>query len=354
MDSCLNFNGRGGRVDYVDLAKGICITLVAAVHVLDFFGLEFPMSAAFSAFRMPLYFFLSGLFFKRYESLAGFALRKTNKLLVPFAFFYITTSVLLSNLLHAVGYDVRNVGVLGWPSLWAFVTPEQFPNGPTWFLLCLFWVNMIFYCVVLASERLSASESGRGLWAVALSALCGASGYALWAFGVNLPAFFDSALTAVLFFCCGYFMRKHTPILRPCKWDRYLPLLVVSLCVGTWLFRGGMTFGANDFCGRNPLVVYAGGLCGTLAVMLLAKMLTRLPFLSYWGRYSIIILCTHIMEVQLLYRLFGAVGITAAIGDWGSAVLILVCVMFSYQLIIPLCVRFIPWFTAQRDLIKVG
>lgn len=353
MDSCLNFNGRG-RVDYVDLAKGICITLVAAVHVLDFFGLEFPMSAAFSAFRMPLYFFLSGLFFKRYESLAGFALRKTNKLLVPFAFFYITTSVLLSNLLHAVGYDVRNVGVLGWPSLWAFVTPEQFPNGPTWFLLCLFWVNMIFYCVVLASERLSASESGRGLWAVALSALCGASGYALWAFGVNLPAFFDSALTAVLFFCCGYFMRKHTPILRPCKWDRYLPLLVVSLCVGTWLFRGGMTFGANDFCGRNPLVVYAGGLCGTLAVMLLAKMLTRLPFLSYWGRYSIIILCTHIMEVQLLYRLFGAVGITAAIGDWGSAVLILVCVMFSYQLIIPLCVRFIPWFTAQRDLIKVG
>lgn len=327
---------------------------MAAVHVLDFFGLEFPMSAAFSAFRMPLYFFLSGLFFKRYESLAGFALRKTNKLLVPFAFFYITTSVLLSNLLHAVGYDVRNVGVLGWPSLWAFVTPEQFPNGPTWFLLCLFWVNMIFYCVVLASERLSASESGRGLWAVALSALCGASGYALWAFGVNLPAFFDSALTAVLFFCCGYFMRKHTPILRPCKWDRYLPLLVVSLCVGTWLFRGGMTFGANDFCGRNPLVVYAGGLCGTLAVMLLAKMLTRLPFLSYWGRYSIIILCTHIMEVQLLYRLFGAVGITAAIGDWGSAVLILVCVMFSYQLIIPLCVRFIPWFTAQRDLIKVG
>lgn len=352
MTSCVNFN-RGGRVDYVDLAKGICITLVAAVHVLDFFGLEFPMSATFSAFRMPLYFFLSGLFFKRYESLAGFARRKTNKLLVPFAFFYLTTSVLLSNLLHALGYEVRNVGVLGWPSLWAFVTPEQYPNGPTWFLLCLFWVNIVFYCVVLAAERLSVSERGRGLWVLALSALCGASGYALWAFGVNLPAFFDSALTAAPFFCCGYFMRKRTPILSPNKWDRHLPLLVVLLCVATWLFRGGMSFAANDFCGRNPLVVYAGGLCGTLAVMFLSKMLTRLPYLSYWGRYSIIILCTHIMEVQLLYRLFGAAGVTAAIGDWGSAVLIIVCVMFSYQLLIPLCIKFIPWFTAQRDLIKV-
>ena len=352
MDMRVNFN-RGGRVGYVDLAKGICITLVAAVHVLDFFGLEFPMSAAFSAFRMPLYFFLSGLFFKRYESLAGFARRKVNKLLVPFAFFYLTTSVLLSNLLHALGYDVRNVGVLGWPSLWAFVTLEQYPNGPTWFLLCLFWVNIVFYCVVLASERLCGSGLGRGLWTLALSALCGASGYALWAFGVNLPAFFDSALTATPFFCCGYFVRGHTPILRPNKWDRFLPLFLVALCAGTWLFRGGMTFGANDFSGRNPLVVYAGGLCGTLAVMSLSKMLSWLPFLSHWGRYSIIILCTHIMEVQLLYRLFGVVGVAGVIGDWGCAVLILACVMFSYQLIIPLCVKLIPWFTAQRDLIKV-
>lgn len=146
-------------------------------------------------------------------------------------------------------------------------------------------------------------------------------------------------------------MRRHTPILQPNRWDKHLPLFVALLCVGTWLFRGGMTFGANDFGGRNPLVVYAGGLCGTLAVMSLSKMLARVPFLSYWGRYSIIILCTHIMEVQLFWLLFGTAGVAGVVGDWGCAALILVCVMFSYQLIIPLCVRFIPWFTAQRDLI---
>lgn len=57
------------------------------------------------------------------------------------------------------------------------------------------------------------------------------------------------------------------------------------------------------------------------------------------------------MEVQLFWLLFGTAGVAGVVGDWGCAALILVCVMFSYQLIIPLCVRFIPWFTAQRDLI---
>lgn len=151
----------GGRIEYVDLAKGFCIILVAAVHVTDFFHLQFPLSDFFTAFRMPLYFFLSGLFFKRYENFLGFIKRKTNKLIFPFFFFYILTSVLLSNLLMLIGYEVRNSDVMGWSSLYAFVTPEHFPNGPIWFLLCLFWLNTIFYCVVMLSERLFATRENK-------------------------------------------------------------------------------------------------------------------------------------------------------------------------------------------------
>ena len=49
------------RIEFIDLAKGVCILLVIMMHTdvnVDFPGLR--------GMRMPLYFILSGLFFKDY------------------------------------------------------------------------------------------------------------------------------------------------------------------------------------------------------------------------------------------------------------------------------------------------
>lgn len=343
------------RIAYVDLAKGFCIILVAFTHVADFYHQPYALSGFFTAFRMPLYFFLSGLFFKPYESFAGFAKRKVNKLIIPFLFFYLTTSVLLSNALHIAGYDVRNTDALGLRSLWAFVTPEQFPNGPIWFLLCLFWVNMIFYAIQwVAKARFRDDERGGAVAIIILSLGCGLTGYGCSSAGVDLWAFTDTALTCTPFYCVGFILRKYTAILQANKWDRWLPLMVVAAAVITWLCRGGIHFQLNDFGGANPVVVFIGGVSGTLAVMFLAKMIGRLPFVSGWGRYSIIILCTHIMLIQLLFRIFEKAGINYVLGAWPSIFVLLAIAMLSYEAIIPLCIRMIPWFTAQRDVISVG
>ena len=86
--------GQSKRIEWIDLAKGICIVLVVFHHVMVRYDLELPLSDALSSFRMPLYFILSGLFFKLYEGFEGFVKRKVNKLLIPFAFFLVTTSLL--------------------------------------------------------------------------------------------------------------------------------------------------------------------------------------------------------------------------------------------------------------------
>lgn len=301
---------------------------------------------------MPLYFFLSGLFFKRYENFSGFALRKTNKLIIPFFFFYLLTSVLFANALHWFGYEVRNADAIGIQSLWAFITPGHFSNGPIWFLLCLFWVNILFYCIILISDHIK-NERLQIVTIISLSILCGTCGWLTCKFGIDLWAFFDTALSAVPFFCVGYILRKYTPILSANKSDRLLPLLVIVAGVATWIFRGGMNFQDNTYGANNPLIVFAGGCFGTLMIMFISKMLTRLPFISYWGRYSIIILCTHIMLVQLLFRVTSRLGLIESIGVWPSYIIVLLITMFSYQLIIPLCIKFIPWFTAQKDLIPI-
>ena len=88
-------DGDKKRIAWIDLAKGICIVLVVLHHVASVIGVSYPFDVQARGFRMPLYFILSGLFFKQYEGFVGFVKRKTNKLLIPFLFFLLATSVLV-------------------------------------------------------------------------------------------------------------------------------------------------------------------------------------------------------------------------------------------------------------------
>jgi fucose 4-O-acetylase-like acetyltransferase len=61
------------RIEWIDLAKGICIFLVVANHI-------FYYNCVFlEQLRMPLYFVLSGLFFKNYGGFCEFVLKKQIK-----------------------------------------------------------------------------------------------------------------------------------------------------------------------------------------------------------------------------------------------------------------------------------
>lgn len=304
----------------------------------------------FKAFRMPLYFCLSGLFFKPYEDFTGFLKRKINKLLVPFFFFYITTSILMGNAVHWLG--LLDVPTAGLKSLYAFVTTDIFFNFPIWFLLCLFWVNIMFYCLYLASKRLARSDMAFMSVLSVLSLACGGLGYLAYLRGVENRAFIATAMSCMPFYCVGYVLRKHTRLLFPNNMDRWLPLMFAMACALTFVFSGGMQFAFNEYDG-SPIVVLLGGVFGTLAILFLAKMIGRLPFISHWGRYSIIILCTHRVLLNPLVLAADKLGVVSMLGRPLSVFLILIVVMFSYELIIPLCLRFIPWFTAQKDLIKV-
>lgn len=74
------------RIEFIDLAKGVCILLVIMMHTdvnVDFPGLR--------GMRMPLYFILSGLFFKDYGGFLNLLVKKANKILIPFLFFYLAS-----------------------------------------------------------------------------------------------------------------------------------------------------------------------------------------------------------------------------------------------------------------------
>ena len=319
------------RIDFIDLAKGVCIIWVVLGHI----GVPTYLPGM-SSTRMPLYFVLSGLFFKDYGGGNAFIIKKINKLLVPFLFFYLTAYLffyigewLVPGLIKTDANGILDV-----------FTQTQWFNGPIWFLLALFWSNLMMYGI----HRIFKKECLR---AVAVMIL-GVAGFLLGEQNVFLLCNIGSAMSAMPFFYFGYILRK-TPLLYPNKYDKF-NLLWVAMLYGMACFidlrfdSPRVGFHGNNITG-NFLLIWLVSLASVMAVLLLCKMIGRIPVVSYFGRYSIIVLCVH----HMVYRPLKLVLVHFDImNNWTMAILTLsIC-----WLLIPVCIKCIPWFTAQKDLIK--
>lgn len=345
--------GGKNRIQYIDLAKGICITLVVLYHV--FYNLHYlpPVIKTLSLFRMPLYFFLSGLFFKEYEGFFGFFLRKVNKLLIPFFFFYVVTSFAMPNILLLFGHTVIHKESLGISGIWAFIAKEEFSNSPIWFLWALFLVNICFYTILVPIKKLT---SNKNLIAMSITVIGFSIGFIGTAYlavppRINILGFVDSAMSALPFFVMGYLFNRFTEILVPNKWDKYLPIIVMLCFIITFYVGGNCSYKRNIYH-ITPILQYVCGMTGTLGVIFLAKILRNIPFLTYWGRYSIMILVSHALLLQVYIPI--ARKLLSDIPQIVMVIVIFIATMFSYQLLIPLMKKYIPYFTAQKNLIDVS
>lgn len=325
------------RIEYIDLAKGMCIFLVVLFHLTSKLHIQYPLNEYMILFRMPLYFFLSGCFFKPYDGFFDFLKRKTNKLLIPFFFAYLFFSYLIPSLVyHVLGWNWGLLSLERLPIAWLHT---DYPNIAIWFLLCLFEMNIIFYVSYWISQKTKSPLAALVVCTIIMAYI----GYELNMHSIKLPCKLNKAFTAQPYFLVGYITLRHSNILKPNKTDRFLPIIIVA-CFGLLAMFKAFSEELGVF---SP---YLCGIFGTYGIILLAKLLKWLPSFSYFGRYSIMILISHIM-VYLLYvticRHFGLPnGITFCIT--------IVATWCSYYLIIPFLRRFMPYVTAQKDIIPVG
>ncbi len=321
------------RIEFVDLAKGICIILVIAGHC----GIPVNKIPGFEMVRMPLYFALSGLFFKDYGGLGQFTLRKTNKLLVPFVFWYLLAYTIMFILERFVPDALSKFdrGILD-----VFFI-RDICNTPIWFLLALFWCNILFCFINLYVKR--------ELFRIIIVCIMGGAGWYLGNVAhIFTPCFIDVALTSLPFFTFGYYLKK-TSILFPNKYDRYNLLFAIVFWFTSFvLYRAignhRMFLQYNVLEGWSTYVI---SFASVISLLFLCKTLKRIPLITYMGRYSIILLCTHALCSPIV-RLVSHVTNTAY-SVWIVGLLTLVI----STLMIPLCKKFIPWFVAQKDLITI-
>lgn len=321
------------RIEFIDLAKGVCILLVIADHC----G-ALPPLPGFEVVQMPLFFILSGLFFKEYGCFANFLIQKINRILIPFLFFYLLGYVAFY-LIQMIAPQLLITEARG---IFDLFDNRQFFNGPIWFLLALFWLNVILYGIVKSVQN----DIARVITVCLLGFIGWYSGNVLHVF---VPLFLDVALTALPFFAFGYYL-KRTEILYPNKYDKYNILFaVISWGIAFALakishFRLSMHY--NVLQGWFTYII---AIASVFSILFLCKAIKRLPLISYMGRYTLVLLCTH----HLIYRPVRVIVERGGVdGSILSFMVTLITVLLSTALI-PLCIKYIPWFAAQKDLIKM-
>lgn len=327
---------RGGgnpkpRIEYIDLMKGICILMVVAVHC----GImpNTPFSYMLKAFRIPLYFFLSGLFFKEYNGFLDFTIRKVNKLIVPYIFFSLSFLIVWA-FMH--GEQILSIKEL-------FITAIV-GNYPLWFLRCLFLTNIIFYILHKYIHRrlllltcfiigLVALGIDRLSWPIASE-----SKYSTLLFCINNILYLIQSFIVLPFFAFGFLIKPH--IIQTLTLKLSIALFSISFILLYLTGQYPIDIYYHIF-GHNPIFFYIAGISGTICTILLCQRIKHIPGISYLGRYSIIILGTH----RILIFIF-SLYLHSKLAIWGITVL-------SMFIIIPICLKFFPYFTAQKDIFRL-
>lgn len=318
------------RIEFIDLAKGVCIMLVMLLHTpkcpFDFPGL--------AAVRMPLYFILSGLFFKDYGGMVTLLEKKINKILIPFLFFLTIDFAVQSINAHTLDFSFF---------IGPWSDPLSIKNIPIWFLCALFLSTMIFGFVLDRTRRYP-------ILTAFVSVGLGIAGLLLTRHKIYLPFYLTQALNGLPFFYAGYLIKRTSLLTNKSKFNLIIGVLlifaVIMLChaIGS---TPHMDFLVSEVYGPETLI-HLTALAAVVGLLLVCKEISWLPIISYIGRYSIISLGLHrILILNLRWSHISWLGIRRLDGLMLYLVVVILC-----WIAIPVCRRVVPYLTAQRDLLS--
>lgn len=321
------------RIDFIDKIKGVCIILVIYSHIL---GDLFEGARFIFCFHMPIFFCLSGLFFKPYTCYKEFLRRKVNTLLVPFVFFYIISYSLFFLKKAAFG-SIQNF------SIWDFLYGEQMFNISLWFLLSLFIISNIMYGIHYFKSSIVK------LLVVAILGMIGYVG-ALCNFGNLL--FFMASLTSLPFYYLGWILRGNGYLERRNAWE-----LGIGLC---FLFVGlviafisstppRLLYFNNTIMEGNIFEIYITSVSLVSGLMIVLKyLLKRGKFISWIGNNSIVLLVLHMLFTPFIYPIVSIFIQGNSMYFCSFFIDITLCIIS-----IPIVTRFIPVFIGKKELFKI-
>lgn len=263
-----------------DIMKGICILLMIVGHC----HLPSHLKAFVYSFHMPVFLFIAGYFFKS-SSFSKIAFNGFKRLIVP----YFATCLLCSLICLALDD-------------WHIIRKHPFSEHidfidtlhvimPIWFLLALFWGRLLLNTLLFIKSD---------FLILVLS-------FFISIFSVNLATYINPpliilpALSSVIFLTVGYMCKKYDLLKNSISFS-YLPLMLIA-----WLlcFIKGNRFDImaniiNGFLVLDVLAALGVWLVMFTVVSKCQNMTSVWKFIEWCGKYSLILLCVHSVEINFL------------------------------------------------------
>ena len=325
---------------WIDYAKFSCIFLVVLYH----FSPQFPPSvvSALKLTRMPCFFFLSGLLFRKekYSSVLSFVKHRSKQLLIPyfcfFALFYIYW--LFIGKYHGGENDLQ--AHLLQP-LWEYIygRPELICQ-PLWFVSCLFALQCLFLVVFrkIKNRRFSLLL----LFLFAALPLCIDLS--------NSPWMFDSVCQAMPFYgiACLYSKEIKQGI------ENRRVLFISLLCAG---FIFGVAVFMLPMIGDKVLkqmIFYLGNFSAIALVLILMKFLSdcigRLRWVEYYASNAIVILALHTYGILAMLQLASKISFFSFLASNSTPVCLLLSVVVFASMAVPIYLinRYFPFILGKR------
>ena len=260
------------RIVTFDMLKGIGILLVIIGHT---FMKE--IGPYIQAFHMPLFFMVAGYFFK-YKPLKDQLIRDFRRLIVPYLFVVITTSLI------AFAKDFKATGEID------LHLGTMYECGtPAWFLLALFGTKQIFNLLIQFSKQYYL------LYAFLLSSIpCLIAHY----IEIDPTLAVGSSICGVFFYAVGHYVNVNQILIKSEPYKVVLVVIAILLWLNTSIF-GAVDMHYSIF--KLWIIDFLGAcsgvyLCYALCCYVENRYIRTTTVLARVGYYSFVIYSFHAIE----------------------------------------------------------
>lgn len=285
------------RLAEFDIAKGIAIicVILGHLHIWNIVRVVFT-------FHMPIFFLISGYFLSTCNNLMDYIQLKGKQLLIPYyvtCFFICCFSIPVSIILKRNIISQLKIwacgsiyGSGGAPGIW-----HSFPSfiGALWFLLALFWgVCIVRYIFENYQNNLRLSA----FCILIISYVGWATAQRVW-----LPFSIQAGMTASGFIFLGYLAKKYDILSKHFSKATYFFLISIVI----WCIKFYKNLAMVNCVFKNGFMDILGALAASFLILKSCQWIENkncmrpiIDILSWYGRYSILILAFHIIELDLL------------------------------------------------------
>ncbi len=311
------------RLEYIDFIKGFGIFLVVLGHA------TLPRSPYIYSFHVPLFFFISGHFFKDKPVLENLK-SKLRRIYLPFVIFNVLTWLFFLIVGLLKGVPAGKQSYIDIFRTIAGIDSSVPQNGPLWFLLCLFSLSVMFMLINLIK-----SEYLRMIIVLALSV----SGYFLSRTVTDMPFKIETAMVMALFFYAGNvfgrygFCEKFNKLSAVAVFNISVLLSYLNYVVNRFNLKlsGIERVSVLENSYGNVFLFYLSAFCAIIFITVISIKIVRIGAVNYLGKNSLIILCIHYPILQYIERIHPAfLGSSIYFDIISSLITVMLCVPAIY------------------------